>query len=163
MNQSPRIFISHSHQDKIVAKALLDLIQISLENHATDIRCTSIPQNELKLGEDVFDTLNLEIKAAQVILGLISPESLKSLYVLHELNTALSFGIPIFLLRIRGAKHSDLPHPLRKLISREISHPPVCKRCVEDIGEILSLQLIGESDQIDKASSDLARRANLGY
>lgn len=166
MDQFPRIFISHSHKDTSVAKALVDLIKEFLEIKVSDIRCTSVAPYCLSPGTRTSDTLRSEIKASEIVLGLISPKSLESKYVLAELGAAWGCDITTFPLLIRGARHSDLPPPLYDLTGLDITTTTSCISCVENIGRFTSLKRIRQDEDLSslhEAAMELARRANASY
>ena len=46
----PRIFISHRHQDKDIARTVIDLLESAFEIAQGQIRCTSVPGYKLAVG-----------------------------------------------------------------------------------------------------------------
>jgi len=86
--QAPAIdvFISHSSQDIEVVKALIGLLRSALNIPNGRIRCTSVPGYALDPGAYVDGTLRREIKESAAFIALITPASLKSIYVLFELG-----------------------------------------------------------------------------
>jgi hypothetical protein len=81
-----RIFISHSSADKDVAEAFANLLRAALPITGKDIRCTSVDGYKLQAGADSDAQLKQEVLLSTVFVGLLSPTSLKSVYVLFELG-----------------------------------------------------------------------------
>src|SRR5690606_20324920 len=76
------IFISHSSQDADTAKLLIDLLKTSLNLSSSKIRCTSVNGYRLPAGTSTDETLKKEVHDSKVLIGLISPKSINSAYVL---------------------------------------------------------------------------------
>lgn len=105
-----RIFISHSHGDAPLVALLVDLLKNSLVGiQSKDIRCTSLPGYQLHPGAPTSTTLKEEIKGCEVLIGVITKNSLNSSYVLFELGASwLADKYPIGLLG-PGKSFRDLP------------------------------------------------------
>jgi TIR domain len=86
-----RLFISHSSEDKELAKALTTLIDSTLQVPSGMLRCTSDPRFNLVPGENATEKLRRDLDDANVVLGLLTPSSLTSSYVLMELGAAWGF------------------------------------------------------------------------
>lgn len=102
----PRIFISHSSEDKYLAGSLARLLCAALNVQQTAIRCTSIDGYKLSGGADISDTIRKEISEADVFICILSNASLSSLYVLLELGARWGCGkylIPIATPGTRSA------------------------------------------------------------
>jgi hypothetical protein len=138
--RSPRVFISHRHKDQDVVKALVSLIEKSFVISASDIRCTSVHPYRLAPGDRTSEKLRSEIRAAEVVLGIISPEAQDSKYVLAELGAAWGCEIPTFPLLVRGATYADVPSPLDERSCLDISIGASCTYCVEAIGRVSTLE-----------------------
>jgi hypothetical protein len=90
-NNSPKassikIFISHSSKDAGVAKKVIDLLRASLNLTDEDIRCTSVNGYRLKGGADTTSNLRAEVFSCELLIGLISANSMQSHYTLFELG-----------------------------------------------------------------------------
>jgi TIR domain len=109
------IFISHSSKDEMVAEALADLLKNALNLPAKKIRCTSVPAYKLEPGASVEEKLRREISESRVFIGLITPESVKSFYVLFELGARWGIGPDRTLIPVlaSGADYSYLHDPLK--------------------------------------------------
>ena len=106
------IFISHSSQDAKIVKALIAVLQKALNLTAQQIRCTSIEGYKLDIGADTNEQLRREIYGAIVFIGLITPISLTSTYVLFELGAR--WGAGRTLLPVVAAADTDiLKDPLK--------------------------------------------------
>ena len=110
-----RIFISHSSKDKTLARRLVQSIETRIDVQPTEIRCTSVKGYKLPVGVDTARKLKKEISHAEAVIGIITPHSMKSTYVLFELGAAWGLGIPTFPLLAKGAKTKDLPGLLKGL------------------------------------------------
>jgi hypothetical protein len=80
------VLISHSSRDVDLASALIELLRAGLGLVATQIRCSSVDGYRLPAGVDTDAQLRKEIANAGVLVGLLTPSSLSSTYVLFELG-----------------------------------------------------------------------------
>ena len=122
---TPRIFISHSSNDEDLAAALIDLLQSALPDLWSDpnpIRCTSVPGYKLEGGADTDTVLREEIRDADVFIGLLTPKSLNSTYVLFELGARWGLQTVIKPL-ISGFPKSDVKAPLSRLHIQSCDEP----------------------------------------
>src|SRR5689334_9792502 len=60
----PRIFISHRHQDKDIARSVIDLLETAFEIAQGQIRCTSVPGYKLAVGSHSADSLQTDLNGA---------------------------------------------------------------------------------------------------
>lgn len=115
-----KIFISHSHQNRDAAKALVDMLLSSLSLEDNDIRCTSVPGHQLRFGKTISELLKKDINLAPVFIALISKQSLRSAWVMFELGAAWGLNRDIYPILEPGLHISDLPGPLNQLPCIEI-------------------------------------------
>jgi TIR domain len=115
----PKIFISHDHGDQHLAETLVDLIKKEFEVKDGGIRVTSLKGYELPLGAEIPGTLRREINSAEFVLGIMTPRSVKSQYVLFEIGAAWGINKSIGLLLADGASREDLPGPLKDTVYAE--------------------------------------------
>lgn len=109
-----KIFISHKEADLELAKALVKLLDSALEIRKDDIRCTSVPGYKFDPGEDIIAAIRKEVNESDVLIGLLTPESLKSSYVLFELGARWGLKKHLIPLLANGADYVDLPAPIKQ-------------------------------------------------
>lgn len=91
-NKGIRLFISHSHQDEELAKRMVDLLDKALKIDTDEVRCTSVPGYDLSGGDPSAEVLKKNLQDCDVVIGLITPKSLSSSFVLFELGAAWGLG-----------------------------------------------------------------------
>jgi hypothetical protein len=134
-----KIFLSHSAKDTELAEMLIALLRASLPLASKDIRCSSVDGYRLPLGADTDETLRQEVFDADLLIGLLTPVSLASTYVLFELGARWGAGRGIAPLLACGAAPALLPGPLARANSLDISRVGQVQQLVEDIGDVLNL------------------------
>jgi hypothetical protein len=80
------LFISHGGQDSEVAEALIDFLRAALNIPAEAIRCTSVNGYKLRIGDKIDEQLREDVLSAKVLIGIITPNSIESAYVIFELG-----------------------------------------------------------------------------
>jgi hypothetical protein len=81
-----KIFVSHSNSDKPTAEAFIHLVRAALNLSSKDIRCTSVEGYKLVAGADSNEQLREEVFGCDLFIALLSPTSMKSVYVMFELG-----------------------------------------------------------------------------
>lgn len=107
-----KLFISHSSKDSLFVQALIDLIRASLNLGSTQIRCTSIDGYRLPAGANTNEQLKQEVHNADAFIGVISPYSIKSIYVIFELGARWGANLPLIPLIAPGTGTDILSGPL---------------------------------------------------
>ena len=108
----PKIFISHRHKDHEIARALAETLSAAFDLSASDIRCTSVQPYRLPFGKNTGERLRDEIRHAHAVLGILSPDTAESTYVMFELGAAWAERIYTCPLLSRGAMNSHIPGPI---------------------------------------------------
>lgn len=85
---APQMFISHASKDVHLARELINCLNNCLALPDNAIRCTSVPGYGLDVGDDVERQLRRNIKDAKVVIGLCTPNSMQSGYMIMELGAA---------------------------------------------------------------------------
>ena len=81
-----QVFISHSNKDIDLARHLIELLQKALNLRSDQIRCTSVDGFRMQSGAPTAETLRGEVHDTKLLIGLITPNSMKSAYVIFELG-----------------------------------------------------------------------------
>jgi len=110
--EPPKIFISHSSDDKELAELIVDLLRSALTLPAENIRCTSVEGHRLPGGADTKEQLRKEILGASSLIGLISLSSFNSVYVLFELGARWGAQKNLIPLLVPGTEASVLEGPI---------------------------------------------------
>lgn len=138
-HRPPRIFISHRHKDRKVAQQVIGLLKSTFAVTAADVRCTSVPGYKLAVGAPSADSLLADLNGAEIVMGLIGPDTSDSDYVLFELGASWGLRKPTFPLRVSGATYKHVPEVLRERSSLALDDVTQCLQLVEDVARISSL------------------------
>jgi hypothetical protein len=106
-----KVFVSHASADRELAKAFVKLLMTKVRLENSEVRCTSLPGFRHGTGSHTSNTLRDDLGGSKVLIGLLTPSSLNSGWVLFELGAAWGMNtwtVPILV----GAEPSDLPGPL---------------------------------------------------
>ncbi len=134
------VFISHSSKDAALAQALIDLLRAGLGLHANQIRCSSVDGYRLSIGVNSESELREEVNAAKVVIGLITPNSLASYFVMFELGAR--WGANLFLAPLlAGVQPSELSTPLSFLNALSANNESQLHQLLDNISKKLRLSL----------------------
>lgn len=147
--ENPLVLISHSSRDADLALALIDLLQSGLGLVASQIRCTSVDGYRLPAGVNTPERLRGEINSAKVLIGLLTPHSLSSTYVLFELGARWGAGLCMIPLLV-GVRPEDMrgPHAVFNALSSETDAQLI--QLVDDIGKTLDITPQSASSYLNK-------------
>ena len=135
-----RIFISHSTQDHDLAEALILLLRSALSLSTEEIRCSSVDGYRLPVGANTDEKIRREVYECEVLIGLLTPASIASPYVLFELGARWGAGMDIAPVVCRGAHVAMLRGPLKSLNSLEGSVETQVHQLLFDVARALDLQ-----------------------
>lgn len=147
------IFISHSSQDAETAKLLIDLLKTSLNLSASQIRCTSVNGYRLPAGASTDETLKKEVHDCKVLIGLISPNSINSAYVLFELGARWGASLPLIPLVTSELGSELLKGPLSGINALNCCESAQLQQLVSDLKA--ELKITGESPEVYQDKIDL--------
>ena len=134
------IFISHSSADVKIAESLIELFQIALTIPDNRIRCTSVEGYMLDAGVSVVDQLREEIHGAEAFIGLISPDSLASTYVLFELGARWGAKRHLMPLLVSATDKALLRDPLKGLNALACDRPAQVHQLIANLSTALKLK-----------------------
>lgn len=133
-----KVFLSHSSRDADLAAALVELIRFSLGLSGGEIRCTSVAGYGLRAGASVERQLRQEIFEAEVLVALVSRESLHSSYVLFELGARWAAEKPLVPLLASGIDLSSLTPPLSALSALRCDDRADLHQFISDLANYLN-------------------------
>lgn len=132
------IFISHSSKDEEVAEKLVTLLRTALKLDSNEIRCTSVDGYRLPGGANTNEQLKEEIYNSKSFIGLITPNSLKSSYVLFELGARWGAKRQLIPLLSKGFDASDLVAPLKDYNALDCGSRGQMLQLVNELGQFLN-------------------------
>ena len=132
------IFISHSQRDEDLAKAIIELLMEALGIPRGRIRCTSVVGHKLPGGTSIETKLRQEINESRIFLGLLTPSSLDSTYVMFELGARWGVEKYWCLIKARGAQVGDLKGPLRAYHVPDASSEEDLAQMIDDLAKELA-------------------------
>jgi hypothetical protein len=162
MAEPLELFISHSSTDASLARALVLLIERTLKLHAKSIRCTSVPGYKLPVGADTDEQLRREIFVAKAFIGILTPASLESAYVLFELGARWGARKHLAPTLAAGADASYLRGPLTGLNATRLDERRDVVQLLDDLSEFLGRPLepaASYQDAIDSVVTAAQRMA----
>lgn len=143
---SMRVFISHNSNDVELATLLIELLRKALRLSSEEIRCTSVDGYRMQAGAPIDERLRAEVHDAELLIGLITPNSLGSAYVFFELGARWGAGKHMIPLLASGVTPEQLEGPLAGINALNSSVDSQVHQFLEDAAKHLNLSL-------DKASS----------
>jgi len=115
-------------------------LKAALALRAEQIRCSSVDGYRLPVGVNTESKLREEVNAAKVVVGLITPNSLPSAYVMFELGAR--WGANQFLAPLlAGVKPADLSGPLALLNALSSSNEAQLHQLLDNVSVRLGLSL----------------------
>jgi len=131
------IFISHSSSDLRFVEKLIELLRASLNMSAKRIRCSSVDGYRLSVGANTDEQLRKEVHEAKILIGIITPYSIKSAYVLFELGARWGTKKKMFPILACGADPSVLGGPLKTINSLDCDNVSQIHQLIDEISNEL--------------------------
>jgi hypothetical protein len=132
-----RVFISHSSKDSDLVGFLVHALELSLVIPDGQIRCTSLPGYKPKVGSHTSTALRRELSEADVIIGVLTMESLESGWVMFELGAG--WGANKWVVSVMaGVGFDALPGPLKENRATNAANRSEIEQLVEELGKELN-------------------------
>ena len=157
---SMKIFVSHSSADRDAAEALVDLLRSALGLPAKEIRCTSVEGYKLSAGADSNEQLRTEVFGCEAFVALLSPSSMKSVYVTFELGARWGTKRHLAPIMIGGILASDLRAPLSGIHAITGSSESDMHQLISDLSSLIGRANEGPSVYGKHLRAFVAKAAN---
>ena len=133
-----RLFVSHAHKDKDIAVALVDAVEAAMVPKAR-ILCTSHPKQEYREleNDDVSEHLRKHLRDSPCVLGVLTPNSIKSPWCLFELGGAWALASRTYPLLAGGLSRESLPAALKGSDAAQLTDAKEISRVLGDLSEAL--------------------------
>lgn len=102
------IFISHAVKDKLLADALVDLLQLGTNVNSDNVFCSSLEGLGIPSGANFVSHIKQEIQTPKVVIALISPNYLASQFCLCELGATWAMSHQMFPLLVPPLSYADV-------------------------------------------------------
>jgi len=99
---APRVFISHAAVDNLLARKIRNLLRSGFDANVSTAE-------DFSAGGDWESQLRREISDSDYVVVLLTPQSARSTFVLHELGAAWAMGKPIISLVTRRDVLNTIP------------------------------------------------------
>jgi hypothetical protein len=136
-----RLFISHSGEDVELAALIVQLLSTALGLRSQQIRCTSVDGYRLPGGADSDEQLRDEALAAECFIGIVSPQSLASAYVLFELGARWGAKKHLVPLLAPGMRPQALRGPLKGLNALSSDNMAELHQLIGEIAKLLAVEV----------------------
>jgi hypothetical protein len=136
-NYALDLFISHSSKDKRLAKSLIEFLRAALAIPADRVRCTSVDGYKLSGGAKTESELKKEIRDTQCFIGLITPDSLQSQFVLFELGARWGLDEHLVPILGGGVTAGSLHPPLSNLNALNSTSQSEMEQLVHELAKVL--------------------------
>jgi hypothetical protein len=158
-----KIFISHSSHDEDLVRALVSLLQQALHLPSRSIRCTSVDGFRLAGGDNIDETIRREVFDARCVIAVLTPQSVKSFYVLFELGARWGSTQPgtagVFKILIgRNLDVNQVGAPLRNLAFLDGANFKQLHQLIAELADSLGIEQ-ERPEMLDEACNRVASLA----
>jgi hypothetical protein len=135
-----RVFITHSSHDRALADRLVGALRLGTDVTASRIFCSSIEGFGVKVGSDFMAYIQRQLKNTQLVVPIITPAYLDSVFCQWELGAAWVREAQMFPIRVEPVAHNELPSPLEHVHVAELTESGLDNlvECVaESVGSVV--------------------------
>lgn len=155
------VFISHSFQDKALARELVMLLKAALKLTDASIRCASVQGNKFPFGALIDEQIKQEVAESKVFIALLTPHSLKSFYVLFEIGARWGKGKSLGPLLARGTKAANIGGPISGIHSLSATDRDEMRQFIGDVAGQLGVSRVEANsydDELDAVIGEAKKR-----
>ena len=136
-----KLFVSHSSKNIEFVRLLVNLLRSALNLSANEIRCTSVDGYRLPGGANTIEQLRCEVHDAQAFIGVISAESLESMYVTFELGARWGAQKHLLPILTPGTDPSFLSGPISGINALQCDNAAEIHQLISDLGTELNVKI----------------------
>jgi hypothetical protein len=115
------VFISHSHDDRRLAAALVTLLNMGAGIDQREIRCTSFAPSSLKIGSTIAKTLRKDLKNCNYFIPLITRNVQKSEFFFFEIGGAWVLEMEIVPVIFKLGANQQMPAIFSDLVAIDLT------------------------------------------
>lgn len=134
------LFISHSSRDIDFVESLIDLIRSALNIDTSKIRCTSVDGYRLPGGANTNEQLKQEVHETTAFIGVLSDQSIKSVYVVFELGARWGANKSMIPVIAPGASKEVLDGPLSGINALDGTNRSQLMQLIDELASELSIE-----------------------
>jgi TIR domain len=134
----PLVFISHTHEDSLIASAIEDLIETALLGSVEVFNTSN--RESIAPGQPWRDLIIQNLSNCAAALIISTPQSVVSPWVNFESGGAWVSEKQVIPCCARGMRISSLPAPLSHLQALEVTEPDDLRQLIEFLAKAASLQ-----------------------
>ena len=157
MDNSIDVFISHSSDDVELVKMLIDLIRKAFNIPSKKIRCTSIAGYRLPLGSNTSSTLRNEVNESKVFIGVITPNSIKSVFTMFEFGARWGSRLAFLPIICDKSGFDLLSGPLTDINAANANEKDSIQEFLENLGRLLDIPMEPLSSLAERTLSMLSQ------
>ena len=133
-----RLFVSHAHDDKDIAVALVKVIEAAMVPRE-GLLCTSHPDPKYcePEGVDVTKYLRDHLTQSSCVLGVLTPNSEKSPWCLFELGGAWALATRTYCVVAGMDSQEKLPAALEGTEAARLTEPEEIRRVLSNVRQAL--------------------------
>lgn len=152
-----RVFISHSRNDEELVKHFVELLGSAWVFHDDQIRCTSVPGHSLAIGDMTAATLRADLRECDLVIGIMTPASVRSPWVLFELGAAWGLAKHSALLLSPDVAYTDIEGPFSGQHHARLADEPQLVKFLEDQARALDWRR-RSADKLSSAARRFTRQ-----
>lgn len=123
MSNHVRVFVTHSSLDVLLAQALVDTLRLGTGLRPGQVFCSSIEGMDVEDGEDFIEAIRDQLNQATLVIPLITPAYLDSIFCMWELGAIWAMKLKMIAVRVDPVLPNDLPDLLKHKQVRPLGHP----------------------------------------
>ena len=140
LDVSIKVFVGHSAHDIRLVQCVIDLLRKALHLRSDQIRCTSVDGHRLPAGTQIDERLRVEVHDSELFIGIITPNSIRSVYFIFELGARWGAQKPMIPLLAAGATPEHLEGPLAGINALNSGEEGQIHQLVENAASYLGLK-----------------------